>query len=169
MKTPIIPSGTFLNRECRFVAGLRAGCYTTLVSLALSLPMLVPPAPAAAEVSNAASAAHRTVVHNKRSRIDDRVEALAKYLELNEQQRSAIRTILVQRQQEILQMRLAPSSTGGTPPDRFRAIEDQAMDRIRATLDEGQRNKYDPISQWSLPSEPQQRSVEDWLKASGPR
>ena len=75
----------------------------------------------------------------------------------------------MQRQKEILQMRHAAVSSGSSPSDRFRAIEDETAERIRAALNEEQRKKYDPTGMRRSTPTQQQSSVADWLKNTGPQ
>ena len=147
----------------------RSAQHGILARVALVVALLLPSAWVSAQANDAAQTAHRTTPHYKRPSLDDQVEALAKYLDLNDGQRSLLKNILFQRQQEILQMRLASSTAKTSPNDRFRAIEDKTVERIRATLNEEQRKKYDPIGERRLPPASQQTSVEEWLKATGPR
>jgi hypothetical protein len=139
------------------------------LSLALVLPILSPSAPALAQVAGDASPAHRTIRSHRRPSLDDRVKELAKNLDLNEAQQSAVKKILEQRQQETLRMRLDPTITGSVGIDRFRALQEKTVEQIRAVLNEEQKKKYDPLAARKLPPAPQQRSVEDWLKATTPQ
>jgi Spy/CpxP family protein refolding chaperone len=150
-------------------AKLRNYYGTVFLLLALASPMLLPCMPAFAQTSEAASPARRSPHRYTRPSIDDRVKGLAKNLELNEAQQSAVKRILEQRQQETLRLRLDPSLTGSARIDRFRAIQETTVQRIRAVLNEEQRNKYDPLAVRRIPSAPEQRSVEDWLKATTPK
>jgi Spy/CpxP family protein refolding chaperone len=154
----------------KFVASLRKCCSRAFLSLALVSPILVSGAPAVAQVDSSASPARQTHRgHRGTSIIDDRVKVLAKNLDLNESQQSAVKRILEQRQQETLRLRLDPSISGDARIDRFRAIQDNTVQRIRAVLTEEQRKKYDPLAVRRIPPAPQQPSVEDWLKATTPK
>ncbi len=146
-----------------------AGCHKMLPRLALLLPMLLPGAPVPAQEANAPQPVRRVAPHYTRQSHDRRVELLARYLDLNEGQRFALKNILLERQQEILKMRHAPSQGEGLQMDRFRAIEDRTVERIRAMLTEEQRKKYDPLGMRNSNSASQNVSVEDWLKETGPR
>ncbi len=103
-----------------------------------------------------------------RSSLDDRVSRFAKGLDLTEDQQSAVKKILEQQQQEILKIRSDPSLVGGAGIDRFRALQESTVDRIRAVLNEEQKKKYDPLAPRRVPQTPQ-TSVEDWLKATRPQ
>jgi hypothetical protein len=100
--------------------------------------------------------------------IDDRVRVLARSLDLNEAQRVAVKKILEQRRQETLRIRQDPSISGGARIERFRALQDNTVERIRAVLNEEQKKKYDPLAVRRTQPAPQQRSVEDWLKVTTP-
>ena len=100
--------------------------------------------------------------------IDDRVRVLARSLDLNEAQRAAVKKILEQRRQETLRIRQDPSISGGARIERFRALQDNTVERIRAVLNEEQKKKYDPLAVRRMQPAPQQRSVEDWLKVTTP-
>jgi aminoglycoside N3'-acetyltransferase len=100
--------------------------------------------------------------------IDDRVRVLARSLDLNEAQRVAVKKILEQRRQETLRIRQDTSISGGARIERFRALQDNTVERIRAVLNEEQKKKYDPLAVRRTQPAPQQRSVEDWLKVTTP-
>jgi hypothetical protein len=100
--------------------------------------------------------------------MDDRVKVLAKNLDLNEAQQSAVKKILEQRQQEAVRIRLTPSINPEARLERFRALQDNTVLRIRAILNDEQKKKYDPLAVRRLPSAGQQANVEDWLKVTTP-
>ena len=52
---------------------------------------------------------------------------------------------------------------------QFRALQDNTVERIRAVLNEEQKKKYDPLAVRRVQPAPDQRSVEDWLKATTPQ
>lgn len=119
-----------------------------------------------AQEINAAQPAHRSSPRYKRQSLDERVEHLARYLDLNEDQRSALKKILLENQQEIFKMRHAPSSAEGLQMDRFRAIEDKTVEKIRATLTDEQRKKYQPLGVRNPAPASQNVSVDDWLQVT---
>jgi Spy/CpxP family protein refolding chaperone len=100
--------------------------------------------------------------------LDEQVGRFAKSLDLGEAQKSAVRNILQQQQQEILRIRIDPSMTGSAGIDRLRVLQETTVKRIRAVLTEEQRKKYDPLAPRKIPPTAQP-SVDDWLKASAPR
>ena len=139
------------------------------LSLALVVPILFPGAPVVAQVAGAASPSHQAHRSHGRPTIDDRVKVFASNLDLNEVQQAAVKKILDLRQQETLRIRRDPSISGSARIDRFRALQDDTVQRIRAVLNEAQREKYDPLAVRRIQPEPQQRSVEDWLKETTPQ
>jgi hypothetical protein len=94
---------------------------------------------------------------------------LAKSLDLNEAQQATVKRILVQRQQETMRIRLDSSISGATRIERFRALQDHTVERIRAVLNEEQKKKYDPLAVRRVTPAPDQKSVEDWLKVTNPQ
>ena len=139
-----------------FAAKLRSCFLRTLLCLALVLPVLLLSAPALAQ-------------RGHRPTLDDRVKVLARSLELNEAQQAAVKKILEQRQQETLSIRLDSSISGSTRIERFRALQDNTVERIRAVLNEEQKKKYDPLAVRRVAPAPDQKSVEDWLKVTNPK
>jgi hypothetical protein len=138
-----------------FAAKLRNCSLRALLCLAQVFQVLLVSAPAVAQRGHIPT-------------IDDRVRVLARSLDLNEAQRVAVKKILEQRQQETLRIRQDSSISGGTRIERFRALQDNTVERIRAVLNEEQKKKYDPLAVRRMQPAPQQRSVEDWLKVTTP-
>ena len=140
-----------------FAAKLRSCSLRALLCLAQVFQVLL--------LASAPAVAQR----GHRPTIDDRVRVLARSLDLNEAQRVAVKKILEQRQQETLRIRQDPSISGGARIERFRALQDNTVERIRAVLNEEQKKKYDPLAVRRILPAPQQRSVEDWLKVTTPQ
>ena len=138
-----------------FAAKLRSCSLRALLCLAQVFQVLLVSAPAVAQRGHIPT-------------IDDRVRVLARSLDLNEAQRAAVKKILEQRRQETLRIRQDPSISGGARIERFRALQDNTVERIRAVLNEEQKKKYDPLAVRRTQPAPQQRSVEDWLKVTTP-
>jgi hypothetical protein len=65
--------------------------------------------------------------------------------------------------------RLDPSISGSARIERFRALQETTVERIRAILNEEQRRKYDPLASRRVQAAPPRRSVEDWLNATIPQ
>lgn len=106
---------------------------------------------------------------HRRATLDDRVKRLATSLDLNEEQQSSVKKILEQRQQETLRIRLDSSIPGSARIEQFRALQDETVRRIRAVLNDEQKKKYDPLAVRKIKPAEDQRSVEDWLKATTPK
>jgi len=123
-------------------------------------------APDPAQPAATVSPARPAVRGRTRPTLDDRVKALTASLNLNEAQQSAVKGILEQRRQETLQLRLDPSITGDSRIDRFRALQERTVERIRSVLNEEQKKNYDPLTPRRLPPAPEQRTVEDWIQAT---
>jgi hypothetical protein len=100
--------------------------------------------------------------------LDDHVKALAKSLDLNEAQQAAVKNILEQRQREILRLRQDSSISGSDRIGRLRALQDQTVERIRSVLNDEQKKKYNPLAVRQVPAAPDQKSIEDWMKATSP-
>jgi Spy/CpxP family protein refolding chaperone len=147
---------------------LRSRCGGILLLLALQLPILLPSMPALSQAP-ASSPERPTERRHTRPSMDDRVRRLAQALDLDEAQRAAVKKILEQRQQQTLRIRHDPSISGSARISHFRALQDSTVERIRAVLNEEQRKKYDPLAVRRTEPAPEQRSVEDWLKATTPQ
>lgn len=137
-----------------------------LLAFVLSLFSLT--ASISAQAAGTSQPRQRLIRNHTRANPGDHVKGMAKYLELDQKQRMALQKILEQRQQEVLQMRFAPLPAGSIQIDRFRAIQDRTVERIRAVLNEEQRKKYDLLTVRRL-TPPQTVNVEDWLKAASTR
>jgi ABC-type lipopolysaccharide export system ATPase subunit len=149
-----------------FVAKARKSGRGALFAAALVSALLLPCAIAVAQVAGGVSPVPQQHRLQARVIIDDRVRTFAKNLDLNEAQQSAVKRILEERQQETLRIRLDPSLSGEARFDRFRALQDITVERIRSVLNDEQKKKYDPLVVRKIKPAPQERSVEDWLKAT---
>jgi hypothetical protein len=96
--------------------------------------------------------------------IDDRVRALAKALDLSEAQKSAVKKVLDNRHNQMVENLRNPSLSSEDRISRVRAINDNTVEQIRATLTEEQKKKYDPMVQGRNPGTAGQSTVEDWMK-----
>ena len=126
-------------------------------------------APPTAATPATASPTHPTRPARHHATIDNRVKALATALDLNQMQQVAVKKILEQRQLETLRLRQDPSIEGSERIGRLRALQDQTIQRIRAVLNDDQKKKYDPLAIRNREPAPDQKSVEDWLKATTPK
>jgi ABC-type lipopolysaccharide export system ATPase subunit len=105
---------------------------------------------------------------HRRARLEDRVKVLAESLHLDNAQQLAVTKILEERQQETLRIRRDTSISGSDRMAQFRAIQDRTVLRIQSVLNEEQKKKYDPLAVRRVEPAAQQRSVEDWIKATTP-
>jgi hypothetical protein len=140
--------------------------HRAILTFILALPVgYFAPSWALAGDQELGSVAPRHETHRRYTRpsLDERVSRFAGSLDLNEAQKAAVKRILEQQRQEILRIRLDPSIVGTAGIDRFRALQESTVDRIRAVLNEEQKKKYNPLAARSIPQTPQP-SVEDWLK-----
>lgn len=164
-----------LELDKRSVKELRSCSRSGFLSLALALPVLLPGAaalaqsPPSSQGTDNTRAARRPTHGYRGATLDDRVRTLARNLDLSEAQQSAVKKILEERQEETLRLRLDASLTGSARIDKFRALQEKTVERIRGVLNEEQKKKYDPLVVRKLPPAAEHRSVEDWLKATTPR
>jgi len=163
-RTLALPNNRKTSVAVRWIRS--GGAFLNLVLVAM---ILAPGGPVAAQVNGATNPSGQTQRTRQRSGIDARVKVLAKNLDLNEAQQSAVKNILEQRRQETLRLRLDSSVTPSSRIARFRVLQDKTVERIRAVLNEEQRKKYDPLVVRGIPPAQDQRSVEDWLRLSGDR
>lgn len=150
-------------------ARLRNCCGTAILSLAGVSSLLLWASPTLAQVAGAESPTPQAHHAHRRPSLDDRVKILAKNLDMDEAQQTAVKKILEQRQQEILRLRTDPALSGEARIEQFRALQGTTVERIRAVLNEEQRKKYNPLAPRELKPAPDQRSVEDWLKLTTPQ
>jgi hypothetical protein len=159
-------AGTNMKSKSKWMRWLRSA----IPAFILALPVgYFAPSWALAGDQEMWSVARQHDTHHRYSKpsLDERVSRFAKNLDLNDAQKAAVKNILEQRQQEILRIRLDPSITGTAGIDRFRALQESTVERIRAVLNEEQKKKYNPLAVRSIPQTPQP-SVEDWLKVMTP-
>jgi periplasmic protein CpxP/Spy len=100
----------------------------------------------------------------RRHPIDDRVNGLAKALDLNETQQSEIKTVLEHQQMQARKIQLDPNLAGADRNDRFRALQEDTVLRIRALLNDEQKKKYDPLNHGTQPTGPPGNYVDQWMK-----
>jgi predicted TIM-barrel enzyme len=121
-----------------------------------------------AQTRDSTGPVHQTHAVRRRARLEDRVKVLAESLHLDDAQQVAVTKILEERQQETLRIRRDASISGSDRMAQFRAIQDRTVVRIRSVLNEEQKKKYDPLAVRRVEPAPEQRSVEDWIKATTP-
>jgi len=114
-------------------------------------------------------ASRMALAHGRLSPLDQRVSALSKSLDLNEQQRGELRKVL---EDQRIQMKRIWSATAASEADRMGAsqvLADTTGDRIRSLLTDRQRVKYNPAKPARPPSPEGQRTVEDWMTLTSPK
>jgi hypothetical protein len=146
-------------------AKLKGGWGRAFLLLALGLPVLLSQ-PALGQAAGVASPEQQAPRRYRRLGIDDQVKGLARNLDLNDAQQSAVKKILEQRQQAILRIR--GESSGSDRISRFRAVQVRTAEQIRAVLNDEQKKKYNPLGQRPPQQTSPQPSVEDWIKATTP-
>jgi Spy/CpxP family protein refolding chaperone len=153
-----------------FCAWLRKYGRATTVLACLQLISVLSTSLSFAQANAPASAPANATNHVRRTRptVDDRVKVLAKSLDLNESQQTAVKKILERRQQETLRIRTDPTISGSARMEQFRMLQDRTAEQIRAVLNEEQRKKYDPFAARRIPQS-EGRTVEDWLKVTTPK
>ena len=99
--------------------------------------------------------------------IDERVKQLAKGLDLSEAQQAAVKKILERRREQVLHIRNNSAISGEERISQLRALQVDTVERIRATLNEEQKKKYDPLATRKIQQDPQ-ASPNDWLNGTAP-
>jgi hypothetical protein len=105
-----------------------------------------------------------TAIDRRSQILDARVRVFAKSLNLNDVQAAAVKQILMEREQEMLRLRMDSSMSGSERIGRIRMLQDDTVVRIRALLNDEQKKQYDPLAVRRVQPAKDQRSVEDWLK-----
>ena len=131
--------------------------------VSLELLVLIPTGSARAQVVDTPNTKPHAGRPYKRVTVDDHLRRMAKNLDLDEIQKSAVRKILVERQQETLRIRQDPTLSGNARIQHFRTLQDDTARRIRERLNDDQKEKYDPLAVRRIQPVPDQRTVEDWL------
>ena len=143
-------------------------CVRALSLLTLGVPFILLPTSVCAQAAKVENPEPQKLRHYKTSSIDSRVNTFAKNLELTETQKSAVKRILEERQQQSFRIRQDSSISGADRIDKFRLLQVSTVARIRAVLNEEQRKKYEPFATEKLKPTTPERSVEDWLKLTTP-
>jgi hypothetical protein len=154
------------NKPTRVVWRARVRGASWIASPFLCVALLA--AAGVAQKPDSTGPVHQTHAVRRRARLEDRVKVLAESLHLDDAQQVAVTKILEERQQETLRIRRDASISGSDRMAQFRAIQDRTVVRIRSVLNEEQKKKYDPLAVRRVEPAPEQRSVEDWIKATTP-
>jgi predicted TIM-barrel enzyme len=154
------------NKTTRAVWRARVRSASWIASPFLCVALLA--AAGVAQKPDSTGPVHQTHAVRRRARLENRVKVLAESLHLDDAQQLAVTKILEERQQETLRIRRDASISGSDRMAQFRAIQDRTVVRIRSVLNEEQKKKYDPLAVRRVEPAPEQRSVEDWIKATTP-
>jgi hypothetical protein len=154
------------NKTTRAVWRTRVRSASWIASPFLCVALLA--AAGVAQKPDSTGPVQQTHAVRRRARLEDRVKVLAESLHLDDAQQVAVTKILEERQQETLRIRRDASISGSDRMAQFRAIQDRTVARIRSVLNEEQKKKYDPLAVRRVEPAPEQRSVEDWIKATTP-
>lgn len=136
----------------------------TYASLVLGVGAAYLPCFASSDTTGATPQRQAQSLYRKRT-LDDNVKSLAKALNLDEAQQMGVKAILERQQMQARRIQSDPSLSGADRIARFRALQQETVSRIRAILNEEQKQKYDPLNHGTKANSPQP-SVEDWLKAT---
>jgi hypothetical protein len=128
--------------------------------------MLLPNPPAFGQAPEPASAPQPARNAFRRATIDDQVKGLAQSLNLNGEQQASVKKILEQRQRDTL--RILRNSSATDRISSLQALQRRTAAQIRATLNDEQKEKYNPLGQRPSQQTSTQPSVEDWIKATTP-
>jgi hypothetical protein len=100
--------------------------------------------PAQAEEATAATPAQHPVRQVRHNGIDERVQTLAKALNLDPAQQVALRRVLEGQRESVARVWSDTSMPAAIRIGATQAISDRTADQIRALLTEEQREKYNP-------------------------
>ena len=143
-------------------------CAADVVSPSASAQDAQSIAPAGAATEGAGTApAHDRTGPQRRAGLDERIALLAKELSLDPAQQTEVRKILVTQRTEIVQAWSDESQPAQMRVMVTRAIGDRTAERIRAVLNDMQREKY-LKARPSLPDRAQSTNqVDSWINAVG--
>jgi len=147
-------------------AKLKSGWRAGFLPLACWSLMLLSSQPALGQAPQAASAPQAARHSFRKVSIDDQVKGLAQTLNLDGEQQASIRKILEQRQRDSL--RILRNSSATDRIGSLRALQLRTAAQIRATLNDEQKEKYNPLGHRPTEQTSPQPSVEDWIKATTP-
>jgi len=96
--------------------------------------------------------------------MDDRVKSLAKALNLDEKQQAGVKTVLERQQLQARKIQLDQSLDGAERIGKFRVLQQDTASRIRALLNDEQKEKYDPLNHASQNGNSSDAYVDQWMK-----
>jgi len=136
-----------------------------VVVASAALPVRIEAAPQVARDATT-RAAHR---HVKRSGLERRIALLTKALDLDANQQTAARKVLIDQREQALQIWSDASLASASRIAQTKALSRQTADRIRALLSPEQRKKYDAPPQDGPAQAVANAHVEDWMKSETAR
>ncbi len=163
-----------MNLRSRAVCGGWRGASPALLLLALAAPGALPARAGAVSpiVAEASSAAKGTRSESKGaarrrlgpSALDRRIALLAKALDLDASQQTALRKLLLDQREQVRRIWSDESLASADRIALTKAVSKQTADRIRALLKPEQRKKYDPPPQAGPAQAVADAHVEDWMQ-----
>jgi len=118
----------------------------------------------AAPASRAAARARARGAYRKHA-IDDRVRQFSKALDLNETQQAGLKAILERQQMRGRQIQLDSNIAGQERIDRFRALQEDTVVRIRSLLNDEQKKKYDPRAHSRQDTSSSDKYLVQWMES----
>ena len=122
------------------------------------------PATPPAQAPAAAPATRRPQSMYRRRTMDDRVKSLTKALNLDEKQQAGVKTALERQQVQARKIQFDQSLDGAERIGQFRALQEDTALRIRALLNDEQKQKYDPLNHATQNGNSSDTYVDQWMK-----
>jgi hypothetical protein len=97
--------------------------------------------------------------------MDDRIKSLAKALNLDEKQQAGVKTVLERQQLQARKIQFDQSLDGAERIGKFRALQEDTALRIRALLNDEQKQKYDPLNHATRNGNSSDTYVDQWMKS----
>jgi len=123
------------------------------------------PAIPLAQAPAATVAARRPHTAYRRLTMDDRIKSLAKALNLDEKQQAGVKTVLERQQLQSRKIQFDQSLDGAERMGKFRALQEDTALRIRALLNDEQKQKYDPLNHATQNGNSSDTYVDQWMKS----
>jgi hypothetical protein len=124
--------------------------------------------PAVNSASPAAPARPAPATQQRKPALDQRVALMSAELGLDGRQQALLREILSNQRLQIMKLWNDTSIPPASRVGATRVISAQTGDQIRAMLTDAQKAKYNqPRRPHDAAADPNARSVEDWIKATG--
>lgn len=139
--------------------------FVMTIAGALSVHAAGPMSTVSAAPSEALGSRHHQARPSAASALDDRVQLLAKELDLDGPQEAAVKKILEYQREQVAKVWSDAAVPAAYRVSATRAIGESTAEQIRHILTEEQRGKYSTARQsHAATSNAPQTSVEDWMK-----